>query len=220
MLQPITFNNVPAGSHNISVVLTPSNKNYNESSYNTEFTVSKKQTSIILGVENSVYGEEVIINVTASEDGKITLKVGDITRERNVLANTMVKINFGVLAVDSYNVEATFDAGVNYKLSDKQTTFVVSPAKAEITSIQVQNNTYGENTTINVRTNVDGVLSVKINGDTKTFSIDANKLTTLDLGKYDANNYNIDLRMWLVHIYPMPSDVYNLQNSERCELYI
>ena len=193
---PITFNNVPAGSHNISVVLTPSNKNYNESSYNTEFTVSKKQTSIILGVENSVYGEEVIINVTASEDGKITLKVGDITRERNVLANTMVKINFGVLAVDSYNVEATFNAGENYKPSNKQTTLVVSPAKAEITSIQVQNNTYGENTIINVKTNVAGVLTVKLNNDNaQTFNIDANKLTSLDLGKYDADNYDIGLTL-------------------------
>lgn len=193
---PITFNNVPAGSHNISVVLTPSNKNYNESSYNTEFTVSKKQTSIILGVENSVYGEEVIINVTASEDGKITLKVGDITRERNVLANTMVKINFGVLAVDSYNVEATFNAGENYKPSNKQTTLVVSPAKAEITSIQVQNNTYGENTIINVKTNVAGVLTVKLNNaNAQTFNIDANKLTSLDLGKYDADNYDIGLTL-------------------------
>ncbi|WP_458453467.1 Ig-like domain repeat protein [Methanobrevibacter sp.] len=193
---PITFNNVPAGSHNISVVLTPSNKNYNESSYNTEFTVSKKQTSIILGAENSVYGEEVIINVTASEDGKITLKVGDITRERNVLANTMVKINFGVLAVDSYNVEATFNAGENYKPSNKQTTLVVSPAKAEITSIQVQNNTYGENTIINVKTNVAGVLTVKLNNaNAQTFNIDANKLTSLDLGKYDADNYDIGLTL-------------------------
>ena len=191
---PITFNNIPAGPHNISVVLTPSNKNYNESLYNTEFTVSKKQTSITLGVENSVYGEEVIINVTASEDGKITLKVGDITRERNVLADTMVKINFGILAADSYNVETTFNAGENYKPSNKQTTLVVSPAKAEITSIQAQNNTYGENITINVRTNVEGILTVKINEDsTKTFDIYSNVLTTLDLGKYDVNNYNIDL---------------------------
>jgi len=193
---PITFDNVPAGSHNISVVLTPSNKNYNESSFSDGFTVSKKQTSITLGVENSVYGEEVIINVTASEDGKITLKVGDITRERNVLANTMAKINFGVLAADSYNIEATFNAGENYKPSNKQTTLVVSPAKVEITAIQAQNNTYGENTIINVKTNVAGVLTVKLNNaNAQTFNIDVNKLTALDLGKYDVNNYDIDLSL-------------------------
>ena len=158
--------------------------------------MSKKQTTVDLYVEDSVYGEDVIVNVTASEDGKITLKVGDITRERNVLANTMVKINFGVLAVDSYNVEATFNAGENYKPSNKQTTLVVSPAKAEITSIQVQNNTYGENTIINVKTNVAGVLTVKLNNaNAQTFNIDANKLTSLDLGKYDADNYDIGLTL-------------------------
>ena len=193
---PVTFDNIPAGPHNVLVTLTPSNKNYNESSFKTGFAVSKKQTSITLGVENSIYGEEVIVNVTADADGKITLKVGDITRERNVLADTMVKINFGVLAANSYNVEATFDAGENYKPSNKQTTLTVSPAKAEINSIQVQNNTYGENTFINVKTNVAGVLTVKLNNaNAQIFNIDANKLTTFDLGKYDANNYDIDLTL-------------------------
>ena len=193
---PVTFENITAGKHNVTITLKPTNNNYNESTYNTEFTVSKKETSVNINVTDSIYGEEVIINVTASEDGKITLKVGDITREKNVLANTMVKINFGVLATDSYNVEATFSAGENYKPSNKQTTFVISPAKAEITSIQVQNNTYGENTIINVKTNVAGVLTVKLNNtNTKTFNIDANKLTSFDLGKYDVDNYDIDLTL-------------------------
>ena len=191
---PVTFENISAGKHNVTITLKPTSNNYNESTFNTEFTVYKKDTSVKLNVSDSIYGENIIVNVTASEDGKIILKVSNITYERNALANTMVKINLGVLAADSYNVEVAFNAGENYKPSTQETTLIVSPAKAEITTIQVQNNTYGENTIINVKTNVTGILTVKLNNaNAQTFNIAANKLTAFDLGKYDANNYNIDL---------------------------
>ena len=192
---PVTFENIPAGKHNVSVQLKPSNKNFEESTYNTEFTVSKKDTTVDLDVANSVYGDDVIVNVTASEDGKIIIKIGDITKEKTVFANTVTKINFGVLAVNSYDVIVSFDAGDNYKLSSGEGKIIVSPAEAKITDIQANNNIYGENTTITVKTNVGGILTVKINNIVKTFNIDANKLTSYDLGKYDVNNYNIDLTL-------------------------
>ena len=194
-ITPVTFeDNISVGKHNVTIVLKSSN-NYNESIYNTEFTISKKQTSITLNVVDSVYGEEVIINVTASADGKITLKVGDITKEKNIFANTLTKINLGILAADFYDVSVKFDAGENYKLSDAKRNIIVTPAEAKITDIRANNNIYGENTTITVKTNVGGILTVKINNIVKTFNIDANKLTSFDLGKYDVNNYNIDLTL-------------------------
>ncbi|WP_405309933.1 hypothetical protein [Methanobrevibacter sp.] len=192
---PVTFENIPAGKHNVSVQLKPSNKNFEESTYNTEFTVSKKDTTVDLDVANSVYGDDVIVNVTASEDGKIIVKIGDITKEKTVFANAVTKINFGVLAVNSYDVIVSFDAGDNYKLSSGEGKIIVSPAEAKITDIQANNNIYGENTAIAVKTNVGGILTVKINNIVKTFNIDANKLTSFDLGKYDVNNYNIDLTL-------------------------
>ena len=191
----VTFENIYSGKHNVTITLKPTNNNYDESTYNTEFTVSKKDASVSLNVVDSIYGEDAIVNVIAGEDGKVVLKVGDITREKNVLANTLTKFNLGVLAVNAYNVEVSFDAGENYNVVNKQSTFTVTPAKSEISSIQAQNNIYGENTIINVKTNVSGVLTVKINNNEKTFNIDANKLTSLDLDKYDAGTYNIDLSL-------------------------
>uniref|UniRef100_UPI003865E4B5 right-handed parallel beta-helix repeat-containing protein n=1 Tax=Methanobrevibacter sp. TaxID=66852 RepID=UPI003865E4B5 len=190
-----TFENIPAGKHNVTITLKPTNTNFDESTYNTDFTVSKKDASVSLNVVDSIYGDDVIVNVTAGEDGKVVLKVGDITHEKNILANTPTKFNLGVLAVNAYNVEVSFDAGENYNLASKQSTFTVTPAKSEITSIQAQDNIYSENTVINVKTNVSGVLTVKINNNEKTFNIDANKLTSLDLDKYDAGIYNIDLSL-------------------------
>ena len=192
---PVSFKNIPAGKHDVRITLKPTNTNYDESTYNTEFSVSLKETLIRLDVVDSVYGKDVIVNVTASEDGKIIIKIGDITKEKTVFANTVTKINFGVLAVNSYDVIVSFDAGDNYKLSSGEGKIIVSPAEAKITDIRANNNIYGENTTITVKTNVGGILTVKINNIVKTFNIDANKLTSFDLGKYDVNNYNIDLTL-------------------------
>ena len=192
---PINFENIPTGKHDVTITLKPANTNYAESTYTTEFTVSKKETSVNLEVIDSEYGKNVIVNVTASEDGKVIVNVGDITREKNILANVQTTINFGVLAANSYDAKVTFNAGDNYKIATKQKSFTVTPAISEIVSLQVQNNTYGENTIINVKTNVVGVLSIKINNNIKIFDITANKLTTLDLGKYDSENYIIDLTL-------------------------
>ena len=193
---PVTIDNpISVGKHNVSVKIHPSNNNYGESRFNTEYSVSKKETTVVLDVPSSVYGEDVVVNVTASEDGKIILKIDDITKEKTVFANTVTKINLGVLAAKTYDIIASFDAGDNYKSSNDENKIVVSPAEAKITEIQSNNNVYGENTIIDVKSNVEGILTVKINNAVKTFNIDANKLTSLDLGKYDANTYDIDLTL-------------------------
>lgn len=204
-ITPVTFeDNIPVGKHNVTIVLKSSN-NYNESTYNTEFTVSKKQTSITLNVEDSVYGEEVIVNVTASEDGKITLTIGDITKERNVFANTLTKINFGVLAANTYDVTANFDAGNNYKPSTKNDNIVVSPAEVKITDIQTFDNVYGQNTTIKIKTNIDGTLTIQTDSNQKTVNIVADKLTSIDLGILNAGLQNIKVTLDAGNNYTKPT---------------
>ena len=97
-----------------------------------------------------------------------------------------------------YNLTAVYEGTTVYKASNQTTTFTVIEKliPTEITTIEVQNNTYGENTVINVKANASGVLTVKLNNaNVKTFNIDANKLTALDLGKYDVNTYDIDLSL-------------------------
>ena len=191
-IAPVTFENISAGKHNVTITLKPTNTNYDESTYNTEFTVSKKETTLQLDVEDSVYGEDVIINVTASEDGKVILKVGSITREKNVFANTLTKFNLGILAANSYNVEVSFNAGENYKPSNGNDNVIISPAKAEILTLQAENIIYGENAIIKVKTNVDGRLTIKVGSTTRVFDISANKVTSFDFGIFDANTYAVE----------------------------
>ena len=192
---PVTFENVPAGKHNVTITLKPSDINYDESTYNTQFTVSKKGTAVQLYVEDSVYGEDVVVNVSASNNGKVIITVGNITKEKDVSANNLYEINFGVLAVDSYDADVTFDAGNNYMVSNDNDKIVVSPAVAKITEIQSDNNVYGEKTIIKVKTNVAGTLNVKVSSTEKSFNVNANELTSLDLGILDAGVQNIEISL-------------------------
>jgi predicted outer membrane repeat protein len=196
VISQISFENIPCGNHNITAAFKPNDSNYNESTCKMQFSIFKISTDVNLSVADSVYGEEVIVNVTASEDGKVILKVGNITVEKNVSANIKTSINLGVLKADSYDAEVIFNAGENYDVSNKQKSFTINQVKSEILTLQVQNNTFGENTVINVKTNVDGVITVMLNGViVNTFNIEANKLTALDLGKCDAKNYDIVLTL-------------------------
>ena len=177
-ITPVTFeDNIPVGTHNVTIVLK-STDNYNEASYSTNFIVSKKPTSVDLNVGNITYGDETIIKVTASEDGTVILHVNDIMREKTVLSNTMTQFNLGVLSADTYDIRVDFNAGENYKNTNKQTELLISPATAEIIDVQSKDNIYGENTVINVKTNVDGIVTVKLNNDIiKIFDVSSNKLT-------------------------------------------
>ena len=206
-ITPVSFeDNIPVGKHNVSVVLKSSN-NYNETVYDTDFIISKKPTSITFNVADVVYGEDVIINVTASEDGKITLTVGDIVREKDVLANTMTKFNLGTLSAKTHSLNINLDAGNNYKLDNKHTDFVVSPALAEINEVQVTNSSYGEKILVNVKTNVGGVVTVKMGNIIKILNVSANKLTLFDLGISNAGLYSVDVNLDAGDNYTHPSAI-------------
>ena len=138
------------GTHYVTAKFIPIDEDYKIMNEYTNFFIDKLKTFVELTVADSVYGEDVVVNVTASENGIIFLTIGNITKEKNVFANTLTKINFGILAANSYDVSVSFDAGDNYKSSSDEGKIIVSPAEAKITDILANDNIYGENTVIKV----------------------------------------------------------------------
>ena len=202
---PVNFDNIPAGKYNVSVVLKPTSKNHDESNFVAELTVSKKGTSVNLNVEDVTYGTETIVKVTASEDGKIILNIGDITRERNVLANTMTQFNLGILSANSYDVRVEFDAGENYKTSSNNTKLIINPKNSNIVASSVTTVYNGGKYLVATLTDNEGnaiagqSLSINLNG-IKSATTDSNgkiKLTTNGLVPktytatitFNGNNY-------------------------------
>ena len=192
-ITPVVFENLPSGIHEASIKLNPTNKNYNCSFDYAQFNISKKDTFVNLNCTDFIYGENVIINVTASENGLVVLKVGDAYVKKNVFANIPTNFNFGVLAANKYEVDLLFDAGINYKTTHTNNNLIVNPAKP-ITEIQILSNEYGERSKIRVKHNIEGVWNIQINNLNKTANnIDKNRLCLVYLDKFDVGTYDINL---------------------------
>ena len=209
-VKSIDFANVPAGKHNVSVVFTPNDDNYDESSCNASFTVFKKSTTVKLDVEDSIYGNEVIVNVTASENGRIIIVAGDVSREMDVSANTLTPVNLGILAADSHEVTATINAGDNYEIGNDADNIVVSPAEAKITAVRTSDNVYGSDSVIRVETDVCGTLIIQTSKGERRFSIGADELTPINLGILDAGFQDIEIALDAGSNYTRPTANANL----------
>lgn len=189
----ISFDNIPVGKHNVSVQLKPSNNNYDDSLYNTSFTVFKKETNVQLNAKDFIYGEDVIVNVTASENGKIIITMGNMTKEVNVFPNTLNNINLGTFAADSYDVNVSFDAGNNYNKSSNSTKITINPKETYVTVATKGGNykSYGENISIRVIASEKGVVEVKVDDTTKYVDVEAMNITLVNFGILDAGIHNI-----------------------------
>ena len=199
-VQTVSYNNsfklkgLNAGMYKLKLIFSGDDY-YRYSEYLTNLTINPKFTSTHINVTNGVYGENVNVNVSASENGKITVKLGTIIKDVNVEANKIYSVDFGILDAKLYTVNATFNGGNNYEESYYDASLVISPAQSKITVIQPLNKIYGENVTVTVKTNVDGHLTVKIGDITKVVDVIANQIIPINFGVLDVNSYDITLNL-------------------------
>lgn len=114
-----------AGSHEIRIVITPSNPRVVQKTFTKSFTVNKKPTSVAVDVADVTDDENVFVNIWASEDGTVEIKIGDAVQYVNVIADDESCVDMGIFSKGSYSVEATFSAGDNYIDSSASKTFRV-----------------------------------------------------------------------------------------------
>lgn len=109
-----TYYSLNSGKHTLTITVHPTDSRIASSTVTEEFEVYKKQTQITLDVKDASEDEDVIVNVTASEDGDVAVKVGETVKNIHLFANQKTQINFGTLKSGNYSVEASFNAGENY----------------------------------------------------------------------------------------------------------
>lgn len=187
-ISQITFNDISSGKHTLTVVLTPKNSKIEKSTCNREFTVFKKQTEITLEVEDTTSVKHAKVYVTASDNGRVSIKTGGIVKYANVAANARTQIDLGVLIGGSYGITATFCADENYIASSDSKTIkvlnVIDPV--DITISMPQNNP--NQVAFNLPSNASGKLTLTIAGKTYDATIRNGvaqfKLPDLAYGEY------------------------------------
>lgn len=172
------------------VKITLNNKNYNTSTKNTTFTVSKAESIIATTQQTSYLGENITLHATITDTkgmkvngGKVVFKLNNvtlkdndgktiITRVKNGTATISYFIPYGYQAT-THNITAVYEGTGQYLGSYANTTSLnLKQRQAKITLTSNSNKKIGENITFNVSVTdnrdptrqVNGYVIFKING--------------------------------------------------------
>jgi|GEM_PF-1883658 len=181
------------------------------------FIVKEAPTFTFEDKNNSIYGEEVIINIDSPDikNGKLTFTFNNTKIIKN-FTNNHCSINLGVLPAGKYTINAYYAGDETFGAKSYSKTYEVNKAESTITLTKNKVNAIKENgevgfyfslteidneNTIGIilPNNATGKLTFKINNNTKIIDINKRKvlLGTLDNGNYTItvkyngdNNYN------------------------------
>ena len=170
-LYKISFDGISAGKHTLTVTVTPTDTKINAVTVKKDFYVAKKLTSIILDVKDTTNIEDVIVYLTASENGKATVKLAGILKAVDVNANVKVEVNLGKINSGSYAVSASLNAGANYLESTASKTIKISEkiTQDKINIEQPEGNS--ENIVVSLPQDAKGKVTLKIDGKSYDFNV-------------------------------------------------
>ncbi len=185
------FGILNVNNYDVTISLDAGN-NYVPYQNTTSITITPKSTSITLNAKDYDTTEKVIINVTASENGKVTMRLGSITKTIDINANALTSVDFGILNIGSYAIDANFTAGNNYidsgatgnvkvlsKIKDEDVNITISEIKAN------QEN----DIVINLPADATGTVTLTIDNNGYTFTV-TDGVADIKVPKLDGGNYN------------------------------
>ena len=181
-----------AGEYGIDFVFNSTDLFYNNLTGNKSFSVSKANMTFTLDVNNTIYGENVII--TATPQRGVT---GNFTFYIENLLNTRVPISVGKasytlknIGAGNYTVIATYDSK-NYNSKTLSRNFTVSKASSKV-KISIDDVTYGDEIIAYITgENIVGNVTVTVNNKNYSVKIIKNSgnvtIDKLNAGKYVAH---------------------------------
>ena len=188
----ISFDNISAGIHMVSVVLIPKNSSYETSSFNANFEVSKKETFVqIKTINDVIYGENISVGIISSENGRAFVKIGNINKYMDIESNKEAFIDIGILDVGLYDIEVIFDGGDNYIKSFNNASFTVNPKNTFLIMNTKEYNNI-ERVMVDVMANESGKITMKLGNIVKSIDVMANKFSSVDFGILDVGLYNVE----------------------------
>ena len=189
------LDNLTAGSHYANVTSMDSNYTAFNS---TTFNITPKYIDVSLTVENIIYGNNAIVNVTSEIDGAYLVYVDNKPYTVNVINGTG-SIPISDLNVGNHIANVTITNG-NYTAFNS-TTFRVLTKQNDVI-IYIGNSTYGENITygdtayVIVLSEYNGIFMVYVDNTSYIVNVTENvgyfTLDNLTAGSHYANVTNMD----------------------------
>ena len=165
----------------------------NYSAFNeTAFDIVRKETNVFVSVDDIVWNESAVVNVSADIDGMYALYVNNTEYLINVTDGKANRVISG-LAAGNYVVQIGIVDG-NYSAFN-ETAFNVVP-KAVFLVVSVEDITYGEKARVIIEADLDGVYFVYV--DNKQFAVTVRdgvgnvSVSNLTVGSYDVNVSIVD----------------------------
>ena len=134
----------------------------------------KKTTPVIsVNATDATYPGDVIVNITTDVPGTYIIKIGNTTKEVNLTAGDN-RVNVpGVSAGDNQVVNVTFKGNENYTSSFNDKATVTVKKTTPKLNVTTNKENYPNDVRINVTSDVDGKLEVKVGNVTKIIYVKA-----------------------------------------------
>ena len=186
-----------SGSYSANIIFNGS-KNYNPSSKDVNFTVSRNDVNIDLFVSNGIYGENTIVNTYLSDlkgnliNENLKLEIGDNLYE--IISNSKFTLPV-ILNASDYVAKLSFEGNNNYNKNYITKSFKINKANIDL-SLTIDNITYGNYLVLNNTLDKDLILNIN-NKNYSIKNLHVNKIPNLlNAGNYEAkiifkgdNNY-------------------------------
>lgn len=168
------------------------NNNFNKASKSASLEVARGSIGFYTTIKDNVYGQDSIANVFSSFAGKVTLKLGSITKTIDVAAGMEYTVNFAKLNAGKYTVSSIIvPSDKNYENVTDSVNFEVKKANANV-NVRAENIELDQVTkiTVSFSNGLNGNVKLQLDGkdyvQTTSNSQTVFNIIGLKLGKYAA----------------------------------
>ena len=152
--------------------------------------VNKADSTVDVSVEDAVYGEDVILNITSSVPGYVAVIIDG--KYSIGYVDGSISMELSNIAVGEHDVSVVFIGDVNYESSQANTSFTVDKAVSDVTvNIPVVGEDYVIISTI-FENDATGEVTISINGESVTAEL-VNGLQVIYVPGLDAGDYVVEI---------------------------
>ena len=187
-------------------------RNYNSSTTNTEFIVSKSAPVIIIIGENITYGNDETVTIILTGvnntglNGTVAISLDSFEAlNGRLIGSDIINVEiingkgvyvFKQLNAGIYNISAAYDANENYSSVKNMSSFTVNKADVSVLNVTVNDSVYGGINTVDITAIginnelLNGTVKVNVNGNEYNLTLNNGK-ATLDLENLTTGDYTV-----------------------------